>query len=459
MITTAPVRDSASFRDPDGFIFFSEDTVFRALTDEAQDRLDRHRRFYQASQDAGLMLKFQEDAGVDLSAFPDIAHAISPERLPLITYPHEWGFDQLKDAALNTLDINLMALDHGLTLKDASSFNNQRHQGKMVFIDHLSFEESDGRLPWRPYSQFCRHFLNPLVVASYRDMHVNELFRSYIDGLPQQLANDLLPVRAKFRPSVYFHMIMHNRYIRNAASFEGGRHQPRRESGKQVQLLKNLRAFIEGLEPSAGATLWNDYYEKTNYADSSFQEKIKLVNQLFSQRKFQRVWDLGGNDGTFSREIVKHCHEVITLDVDHNAINKAYRQNNRAGHLQIHSLVHDFANPPPNFGFAGRERSMLSERSHPDAIMALALIHHMSISNNVPFDLSAAFFREFDCDLIIEFVDRDDSQVQRLLHQKNVPYSWYNEENFIHSFGEYFDVLHQKKINSMHRTMFHLTPR
>jgi hypothetical protein len=451
-------RDSASFRDPDGFIFFHGDAVFRALTSAAQQRLARHERFYAAACDAGLMLGFRRDGARDLPPAAGIEHAIAPEPLALVTYPHEWAFDQLKDAALNTLDINLLALAHGLTLKDASAFNNQRHQGRMVFIDHLSLEETDGALPWRPYSQFCRHFLNPLVIGAYRDLHASELFRSHIDGIPQQLANDLLPARAKLRPSVWLHLILHNRYIRRSAAFEQRPHPAAAPRGCQAALLRHLRAFVAGLQPHAAGSAWHDYYAKTNYDDAAFQQKLAIVEGLFARTPGGVVWDLGSNDGTFSRQIARHCDQVLTLDLDHNAINAGYNVNRRTGQAAIHALVHDLANPPPDFGFAGKERRALGKRSRPDAIMALAIIHHLSIGHNIPFELSAAYFREHGCPLVIEFVGRADSQVQRLLASRNVDYGWYDEAPFLAAYGRHFRVEQALPIAGAQRTIYHLVP-
>jgi hypothetical protein len=201
-------RDPASFRDPDGFVFRLNGALYRSVTPAARALLIDSKAFSSAAIERGLLLPFEFDADVPEWAASDIGSVIKPEIIDLITYPHEWCFEQLKYAALNTLDINILALEHGLTLKDASAFNTQTHHGAMVFIDHTSFEPTDGKLPWRPYSQFCRHFLNPLVMGSYRDIHAGSFFRMNLDGVPQQTANDFLPWRARFVPSIAMHMLL-----------------------------------------------------------------------------------------------------------------------------------------------------------------------------------------------------------------------------------------------------------
>lgn len=445
------LRDEASFRDPDGFVFEQDGQLYRSLTREAAARLAAHAAFYREAVERRLLVPFATEERV--AGFETV---IKPTRLPLVSYPHEWSFEQLKDAALNTLDINILALGHGLTLKDASAFNNQLLDGRMVFIDHTSFEETDGRLPWRPYSQFCRHFLNPLVVGAYRDMHVGAFFRMDIDGLPQQMANDLLPLRARLRPSVMMHMLAHNHYMRKASEFEGKTEAAAVTSrGRQLDLLKQMRAFIAGLKAARAASTWADYYEKTNYVEATFAEKKDVVAGCFAGRNLGTIWDVGANDGTFSRLVAGAARRVLALDLDHNAVNANYAFNRKQGAPHVHALVYDVGNPTPALGFRNRERTTLETRSKPDAIMALAVIHHLSLTNNIPLDQTALYFAERGPELLIEWVGRADSQVKRLLAQKNVPYDWYDEDNFRTAYTKHFTLVSRTPIAGTDRTVYH----
>jgi len=452
-------RDPASFRDPDGFVFSLDGIFYRRLTPHAHARLRKSRPFIDAAVERGLLLPFELDVDAPAEAVSGDGCLIRPERIELITYPHEWCFQQLKEAALTTLDVNILALEHGLTLKDASAFNVQAYGGRMVLIDHTSFEETDGKIPWRPYSQFCRHFLNPLVIAAYRDLHTGSLFRLDLDGVPQQTANDLLPWRARFVPSIAIHMFLHNRFIRRSPEFEASTTPVAEQSGRgtQISFLKHLRSFIEGLGPSKAASNWANYYNQTNYSDATFEKKRELVVGCLAGRKFGTVWDVGANDGTFSRAIAPLASQVLALDLDHNAVNAGYKESQRTGARSIAHLIYNVCNPTPALGFNNAERSTLETRSQPDAIVALAVIHHLSITNNVPLDQSADYFADRAAELVIEFVDREDSQVRRLLAQKNIGYDWYTEDLFRHSFSRRFELRSRQEIPGTRRCIYHFT--
>lgn len=451
-------RDPASFRDPDGFVFRLDGALYRSVTPAARALLIDSKAFSSAAIERGLLLPFELDADVPEWAATDIGSVIKPEIIDLITYPHEWCFEQLKYAALNTLDINILALEHGLTLKDASAFNTQTHHGAMVFIDHTSFEPTDGKLPWRPYSQFCRHFLNPLVMGSYRDIHAGSFFRMNLDGVPQQTANDFLPWRARFVPSIAMHMLLHNRFIRRSSDFEARNTRAKGASprGDQLDLLRQLRAFVQTLEPAKAVSTWADYYSQTNYDDTTFAKKKELVAAAFAGRRLGTIWDVGANDGTFSRLAAGSADRVLALDLDHNAVNAGYVENRERGDRNIHALVYDVCNPTPAFGFENAERSTLEQRSKADVVLALAVIHHLSITNNIPLDQSAAYFAGRGKELLIEFVGPGDSQVKRLLAQKNISYDWYTEQNFQASFSKHFNLELRQEIPGTDRYFYRL---
>ena len=452
--TQATHRDPASFRDPQGFIFRSGGILYRSITPDAALLLNQNQDFTSSAIAAGLLLPFELDA----SGLTGTEPVLRPELIDLITYPHEWCFDQLKQAALLTLDVNMLALKSNLTLKDASAFNVQLHHGASVFIDHTSFEPTDGALPWRPYSQFCRHFLNPLVMSSYRDIHAGAYFRLNLDGIPQQTANDFLPWRSKFVPSILIHMVLQNRFIRRAANFEREyRNASRSSRGRQLDLLKHLRGFVAGLQPAAPLSTWADYYANTNYDVDTFAKKKELVTAAFEGRRIGTLWDIGANEGTFSRLVHHTADRVLALDLDHNAVNANFLANSRFAISNISALVYDVVNPTPALGFENAERPALEERCTADVILALAVIHHLSISDNVPFELSAKYFATRGKELVLEFVGRADSQVQRLLKQKNVSYDWYTEENFKGAFSKYFRVMSQHEIPNTDRCIYRLS--
>ena len=253
-------------------------------------------------------------------------------------------------------------------------------------------------------------------------------------------------------------MVLQNRFIRRAANFEREyRNASRSSRGRQVDLLKQLRGFIAGTPPAAPLSTWADYYANTNYDVDTFAKKKELVAAAFEGRRIGTLWDIGANEGTFSRVVHHTADRVLALDLDHNAVNANFLANSRFAISNISALVYDVVNPTPALGFENAERPALEERCTADVILALAVIHHLSISDNVPFELSAKYFATRGKELVLEFVGRADSQVQRLLKQKNVSYDWYTEENFKGAFSKYFRVMSQHEIPNTDRRIYRLS--
>jgi 2-polyprenyl-3-methyl-5-hydroxy-6-metoxy-1,4-benzoquinol methylase len=448
-------RDPASFRDPQGFVYEDEGSIFRALNGEAAALLASRAEFFGRAIEQGLLLPFGEESGLHAGLPAEIVKAIKPVRIPLITYPYEWCFQQLKDAALNTLDINLLALDHGLTLKDASAFNAQRWKGRQVFIDHTSFEASDGFLPWRPYSQFCRHFLNPLVLAAYRDFHAVGLFRTMLDGIPQVDANSMLPFSARFSANVLTHMILQEKFISRSARYQRDeRARDSRSSVKQATLIKQLRDFISGLKPARARSAWADYQNDNAYTAETLRRKEQAVQRFAEDLENATIWDAGANDGQFSRLVARQTNTVLSLDLDHNAVNANYVAS-KGGAADIHPLVFSISNPTPDLGFSNSERKRLEARSRADAILALALIHHLTVTENLPLHHTSAYFAARCRRLIIEFVDREDEQFKRVVFAKSHKYEAYSLENFIAEYSRHFTIVDKAEISPT-RTLFSL---
>ena len=256
-------------------------------------------------------------------------------------------------------------------------------------------------------------------------------------------------------------MLLHNSFIRRSSEFEASNAKPaeRSRSGTQVSFLKHLRSFIEKLEPSKAGSNWANYYKQTNYSDATFERKRELVIGCLAGRSLGTVWDVGANDGTFSRAVAPMASKVLALDLDHNAVNAGYKESRRIGERSVAHLVYNVCNPSPALGFNNAERSTLETRSRPEAIIALAVIHHLAITNNVPLDQSADYFADRAGELIIEFVAPEDSQVQRLLAQKNVAYDWYSEELFQSSYSRRFELVSRQEITGSHRCIYHFKRR
>jgi len=377
---------------------------------------------------------------------------IRPEMIPFISYPYEWCFSQLKNAALITLKIQRIALDHQMVLKDASAYNIQFLRGKPVLIDTLSFAQYREGEPWIAYRQFCQHFLAPLALQAYQDVRLNQLLRIYIDGVPLDLASSLLPFRTRMKLSLAAHIHLHAKSQKHYAG-----KQPRKAKVGRLSLLgflDSLQSSIRKLEWNPEGTEWGNYYEDTNYSSAALEQKKQVVSRFLERRKPEIVWDLGANTGVFSRLAAGAGAYTVAFDLDPAAVEKNYREMIQQKETNLLPLVLDLTNPSPGTGFENAERMSILERGPADTALALALIHHLAISNNVPLERLAAFFSKLCNSLIIEFVPKQDSQVQRLLATREDIFPGYTQENFETEFKKHFGIEEAAPIPGSERTLY-----
>ncbi len=444
----------ASFRDPSGFLFTAGGVLYRQINHAYQENYTQlmDSGLYDKLVNAGLLVPHQE---VDIEpAVPGKAFkVIQPQRLNFISYPYEWSFSQLKDAALATLRIQRIALKYGMSLKDSSSYNIQFHQGRPVLIDTLSFEIYQEGKPWIAYRQFCQHFLAPLSLMAYTDVRLEQLMRVYIDGVPLDLASRLLPTRTRLVIPLLLHIHMHASSQKRYASKTV-------ETSRQVNrtallgLVDSLQSGIRGLRWSPGGTEWGDYYDDHNYSQAGLEHKKQLVKEFLEHIQPKIVWDLGANTGFFSRVASDQGILTIAFDIDPAAVEKNYLECVERGEKNLLPLVLDLTNPSPDIGWNNRERKSLLERAPTDAVLALALIHHMAISNNVPLNRLASFFHQLGDWLVIEFVPKSDSQVQRLLVTREDIFPDYTVEGFECAFAERFDLIRAEAIQDSERRLY-----
>ncbi len=400
-----------------------------------------------------LLIPHQElssHKGMDGHAFK----VLEPEPVVFISYPYEWSFSQLKDAALATLRIESIALDHGMTLKDASAFNIQFHHGRPVLIDTLSFERYIDGKPWVAYRQFCQHFIAPLALLSYTDVRMSQLTKQFIDGIPLDLAARLLPVKSRMNLSLLVHLHLHSK-TQKAYEHKGS------VSRNVTVSLRNLKALIGNLEHTVRKisfrrqdTEWGNYYSVTNYSDTSFLNKKEIVAEMIETVKPSMVWDLGANNGEFSRIACAKGGYCCSFDIDPVAVELNYLRMKKDGLTNLHPLIMDLTNPTPPIGWNCEERMSFRQRPLPDAILALALIHHLAISNNLPLDKIARFFSGLSRNLIIEFVPKHDSQVQRLLASRDDIFVSYDEGSFVGVFSRYFTIVTEKRVPGTERVLY-----
>ncbi len=451
------MKISASFRDPSGFLFTREGNLFRQVNKVYQPHYDKLMTsgLYKKLTDKGLLISHKETKEKPAEASLSYK-VIQPEKVTFISYPYEWSFSQYKDAALATLEIEKLAMETGMTLKDASVYNIQFHQGKPVLIDTLSFEVYSEGQPWVAYRQFCQHFLAPLALMALVDIRLEQLMRVFIDGIPLDLASQLLPGKTHFNLGVELHIHKHAASQKKYAD-KGTEIQVKEvKIGKMafLGLIDNLESTVKGFDWKAAGTEWADYYDATNYTKEAFELKKSLVGKFIEAAKPSMVWDLGANTGIFSQQASQKGIFTVSSDIDPSAVEKNYLDCKARKEKNILPLVLDLSNPSAGIGWANTERSSFTERGPADLVMALALVHHISISNNVPFTQLAEYLGSIGKHLIIEFVPKEDSQVQRLLASRLDIFDRYNEKGFEEDFSQYFKLLKKEKVAGSKRTLY-----
>lgn len=455
-------RVGGSFRDPSGFVFRRAGALYRQVNRPGQRDFEAFEAsgLYGELADAGLIVRHRR---VDpaLAAGPDAFAVLEIEPLPFISYPYEWCFSQLKDAALLTLEIQRRALRHDLTVRDASAYNVQFRGGQPVFIDTLSFGRYTPGAPWEAYRQFCQHFVAPLALMSTRDPRCGGLLRNHLDGVPLDLASRLIGVRSRLRLGLLFHLHLHAGAQRRYADASVAQATRGRRLSKRalVSLVDGLEATIAGLSCPRERTAWADYSTAHNYSPAALAAKQALVRDFLARIRPDSVWDLGANAGAFSRIARERARFVVAFDLDHAAVEQNYRDTRARGERGLLPLLLDLTNPSPAQGWAHGERLSLADRGPADALLALALIHHLAIGNNVPLEDIAAFLARLGRHAIVEFVPKSDGQVRRLLRNRDDIFPAYTREGFEAAFGGPFRVLAAEPIADSERWLYLMARR
>jgi len=449
-----------SFRDPSGFLFTQGDLIYRQVNISHKENYDHliHSGLYETLANSGLLIAHDEVSAVDYAQNNGAYKILKPEQVPFIAYPYEWCFSQLKDAALTTLEIQKIALDFGMTLKDGSAYNIQFVKGKTVLIDTLSFEKYRQGSPWIAYKQFCQHFLAPLALMSLKDVRLNQLFRIYMDGVPLDLASSLLPFRSRFKIGLLLHIHLHSKNQKRYASKPVDKERLNNRISAQAfrGLIDNLKSLIKSLSWHPKDTEWADYYtDNNNYVSDAIDHKKQLMTDLLDKVKPKVVWDLGANTGLFSRIASDKGIQTIAFDIDPAAVEMNYHECVKKGEPNILPLLFDLTNPSPGIGWNNKERMSFLERGPVDTVLALALIHHLAISNNLPLGKIASFFSDLcNRSLIIEFVPKNDSQVQKLLSTREDIFSNYTQQAFEKEFSAQFVIRDAVNIRNSQRKLY-----
>jgi SAM-dependent methyltransferase len=465
--------EPGSFRDPDSAVFRSGDRVLRGLSGRAADDWDRLRgtAFFPRLVEAGKVVR---TTPVDGEAPPSPrgqswARVLEHERIPVVSYPYEWPFAMLREAAALHLEVLLAALDEGMSLKDGTAYNVQFVGARPTFIDVGSFEVAAG--PWPGYRQFCQTLLFPLLVQAHLGVPYQPLLRGSVDGLTASDVAGMFSGLRRFRKGVLRNVTLHSVLERRVTTAAETVRSDLKSSGFSTDLAKatarNLLKLVRDLEVAKRGSasddqhsVWSDYRDTCSYSDDDARAKHAFVQAALTEGDNGLVLDLGANDGEYSRLAAEHADLVVAVDGDEKVIDLLYRRLHAQGDRKILPLVMNLADPSGGIGWRNRERAPFAERVRPDVTLALALVHHLTIAANVPLPEVVAWLASFGGRVVVELPHPDDVQVKRLLANKPAGlFDDYRRDAFEALLAERFLVHRQETLPGGTRTLYLAEPK
>jgi SAM-dependent methyltransferase len=428
---------TASFRDPGGFLFALDSRLFRLVRPDHLDTLERFldsnlARTAVTHQSLVATRRLDADQTRALCDDPRVARTLADasgtlfehERIPFPSFAFEWPPEMLHTAATLTLDLARQSLASSFTLKDATPYNVLFRGPKPVFVDLLSFETvGSGETVWRPYAQFMRTFVLPLLAYQRWGLSPTDIFLTHRDGLePETLARWCGPIRRLLPPFLGW-ITLPSLLARPSQRQRADLYRPRVETNPEKarfildSLFARLARALDRVRPAAAPrSTWSDYMETHTYDSQAFQAKESFVRQTLEATRPGRVLDVGANTGHFSLLAATAGASVVAIDFDPSCIGSLWR-NATARSLDILPLVVDFSRPSPAVGWRNRECPAFLDRAtgYFDCVLMLAVVHHLLVTERVPLpeivDLAASLTRR---DIVIEYVGPQDAQFQRL---------------------------------------------
>jgi SAM-dependent methyltransferase len=464
--------EHGSFRDANNRVFYHHGEVFRSLSAEAAANWHQLRQtaFFQRLMESGAVVGTETEGRADVTAqvSGQWAAVLRHEPIPFVSYPYEWPFGMLKDAAWLHLDVLEQALENGWTLKDGSAYNLQWRGQRPVFIDVSSFEPYRDGDSWTGYRQFCMMFIIPLLLKAHRDIQLAPLLRSNLEGVDPEEALKFISVPDIFRRGVFTHLYLHARLQARARRAEARTPAPdaapakwpvRQTREMTLRMVQSIKRMVAKLERGHGETVWSAYETTHSYDDVSLAEKKGFVERHVQGKRWRMVYDLGSNTGTFARLCSEHADHVIAVDEDELAVDTLYHRLKTERPDNVTPLVMQLSNVSPGQGWRGRERKSFDDRGKPDLILCLALIHHMVITANIPMQDFLQWIRSFDAAVVLEFVGPEDEMTLRLLKNKRSKHPDYTLARFESIAAAMFDIADKTPLKEGRRHIYFLQPK
>lgn len=446
-------RVAGSYKDPSGFVFMAGNRICRQVNQVYAPRYDHlmGSGLYDALTSKQWLVPHSE-LNENLTHTENWYKTLLPAPIHFISYCYEWTGSQLRDAGILTLLIMRKAMEYGMILKDATPFNIQFQNGRPVLIDTLSFEMYEESKPWIAYRQFCECFLYPLLLEKYTGISSHHWLTMHPDGIPATTTAALLPFKSRFNAGVSLHVFLPASIARKKNT---GTSKPAGFSRqKMLNLLQHLESILRKTGEKGSGTTWSNYYHETILGQEYLKAKEAIFRKMIAGTEATTVLDLGANNGYFSRILAEGNRQVIASDFDHMCIHHLHAQTKKEKIRNILPLVLDISNPSAASGFNNTERPAFHQRIRTELVTALALVHHLAISKNIPLPQLAEYFYGIAPQLIIEFPEKEDEKVQLLLSNREDIFPHYNEAGFEAAFGEYFLITQKTRIPGTRRTLY-----
>ena len=464
-MTESSNYDSGSFRDPSSRVWREGELIRRGLDDVAAADFDlvEQAKFFTQALKAGQIVGTQrfEGASPDGRSWNTV---LEHDRVPVITYPHEWSFTMLQDAALLTLHLVRAAIDENITTKDATAYNVQFIGASPVFIDVPSFEKYRQGEAWWGYRQFCQMFLFPLMLTAYKDLPHQPWMRGAVDGITPEQARRILEGRRAGHKGFLSHVWLHAKADGRFKDGSADTVEEMKKAGYKKELyvatIDRLIKLVEGLEWERSDSTWGDYSQRGHYQSKELLLKGDFVRRVAAQGTRIQVWDVGANDGMFSRIAAEHADVVLAMDADDLVVDRLYRELRSDGAKGIVPMVMNFADPTPGIGWNGTERPPLPDRSSPDLILALAVIHHLALTHNVPTSAILDLFVRLGSEVVLEVPTESDQMVKTLMrHKRAGTHDAFTLEAIEAQINDRFEVREREELPGGTRVLFHLAPK
>jgi SAM-dependent methyltransferase len=459
--------EPGSFRDRTARVFYADGAVCRALTATAWEEWQSvsAARFFRDAMAHGTVVATESASTSAALACNLPGHweaVLRHETLPFVSYPYEWCFGMLKEAALTQLELLASAFHEGFTLKDATPFNVQWRGTRPVFIDVASFVRWRPGTPWAGYRQFCQMFLYPLFLQAYKGAGFQPWLRGQLDGIRAEELLRLMSWHDRLRPGMFTHVVAQGYFQQRNGTTHNLRSELKRAGFDRAIVagtIAKLQKLVNGLEWSGRRSAWTDYEHNNSYEARDADAKHRFVETALRLQRTSLVWDIGCNTGRFSKLAADHAACVVAMDSDHASIERLYRELRVKQNTTILPLVVDLADPSPALGWRGAERRSLAGRGRPDLVLCLAVLHHLAITSNIPVADFVDWLHELGGRLVIEFPTPGDPMVKRLLLNTDQAYPDYCVDAFERALTTRFVVHEKLTLPSGTRLLYRATPK